>query len=205
LRRSSAKPGHALWAGGTLGESAVGRELLARGARVESSPQKADPGEQIGKGEKTGWRIALPPGLPAELAEPARRAIRRHLDPQPQLALGRALAEAGAAGAAMDLSDGLGADLPRLCRASGVGAEIDTAALPRSPYFAALSSWLGLDPLDTALGGGEDYVLLFTLPQDAEPPRPATRIGRITVSPDLVLLEKDRRRPLPHSGWDHLR
>jgi thiamine-monophosphate kinase len=205
LLRSGAKPGQGLWVGGTLGESAVGRELLARGARAEQGPAVTGEGAQIAKGGKdAGWRIDLPEEVPAELAEPARRAVRRHLDPLPQLALGRALAELPA-GAAMDLSDGLGADLPRLCRASGAGAEIDAAALPRSPSFAALCTWLRLDPLDTALGGGEDYVLLFTLPEDAEPPLPATRIGRVTASPDLVLLEAGRPRPLPHTGWDHLR
>ena len=145
--------------------------------------------------------------MPAALAAAAERAVWRHLAPRPQLALGRALATAGAAGAAMDVSDGLGLDLSRLCRASAVGAEVESAALPRSGGFAELCAHLGLDPLETALGGGEDYVLLFTLPADQPPPAglACRRIGRMRAEPGLLLCDGEHARPLAPAGWDHLR
>jgi thiamine-monophosphate kinase len=77
---------------------------------------------------------------------------RHHLHFTPRLAEGRWLARHGVATAMMDLSDGLGADLPRLGRASGLAYEIDEAAIPRARGAS----------LTAALNDGEDFELLFT-------------------------------------------
>ena len=77
---------------------------------------------------------------------------RRHLVFEPRLAEGRWLARHRLASALMDLSDGLGADLPRLARASGVGFKLDRAAVPRARGAT----------LKAAINDGEDYELLFT-------------------------------------------
>jgi thiamine-monophosphate kinase len=177
LTRSGARPGHALWLGGTIGESAAGRILIEQGEPNEAS---------------------------ASLQRAMRRAMRRHLQPTPQLALGRWLSHQKE-GAAMDVSDGLARDLHRLCRASGVGAEVDAAALPFADRFRMLCEAAGADPLALALGGGEDYVLLLTLPEGIVPPEPgARRIGRITKGKRLTLLREGKQTPLPDAGWDHL-
>ncbi len=192
LARDRARAGDALWLGGTVGESGLGRELLVRGARWN------------------GRRAELPAGLvPAPLAAAARRAVARHLRPAPQLDLGRALARRRDAGAAIDLSDGLALDLGRLATASGVGAELELAALrgALSPRFEALAAALDLAPVGLALGGGEDYVLLFTLPRDAAPPpgQGAVRVGTLTRGRRLTLVDASgRRHALPRLGWDHL-
>ena len=86
-----------------------------------------------------------------------------HLRPQPRLTEGRAMADA-AVSAAIDVSDGLVADLAKLCEASGVGAEIDSSSVPVDP---TLPSAFPDDWLEMALGGGEDYELLFTAPAKA--------------------------------------
>jgi thiamine-monophosphate kinase len=78
---------------------------------------------------------------------------RHHLTFTPRLAEGQWLARHGVATAMMDLSDGLGADLPRLGRASGLGYEIDPAAIPRARGAS----------LEAALNDGEDFELLFTV------------------------------------------
>lgn len=190
LRRSSARPGDAIWIGGTLGESAAGRLLLARGARP------------AGRGAR------LPAGFPQEPAvrRAASRALLRHLRPQPQLELGRWLSGRRRA-AAIDVSDGLALDLHRLCRASDVGARIDIEQLPLPPDFGRLADEVAQPPLDLALAGGEDYVLLFTLPRTIRPPQSfgARRIGEITVGSPVTLSQNGRRRPLTPAGWDHLR
>lgn len=87
----------------------------------------------------------------------------RHNRPTPRIALGRELAQAGLASAMIDLSDGIASDLEHILQASGAGAEILGAALPLSPQFRAR---LERRPelLDLALGGGEDYELLCTVP-----------------------------------------
>ena len=77
-----------------------------------------------------------------------------HLDFVPRLKEGRWLAETARASAMMDLSDGLGSDLPRLARASGCGFEVDLSSLPLRKGAAASG----------ALTDGEDYELLFAVP-----------------------------------------
>jgi thiamine-monophosphate kinase len=167
LRRSDAKPGHDLWLGGTVGESAAGRMLIARGA------DENDP------------------------------AVRRHLMPVPQLELGRWLGQQ-AEGAAMDVSDGVAIDLHRLCRESGVGAVIDADVLPLPDRFFDLCKTLSVDPYELALSGGEDYVLLFTLPPGVQPPN-GWKIGRILPEKTIDWIRKGQQRRLPASGWDHLK
>jgi thiamine-monophosphate kinase len=192
LLRNGAAPGHHLWLGGTLGESAAGQLLIARGARLRGS------------------RLELPPGFEAfsslrSLRQAAGRAVRRHVEPEPQLALGRWLARQRE-GAAIDVSDGLARDLHRLCRESGAGAEITAKNLPLPARFESLCAAIGADPMALALGGGEDYVLLFTLPSNIEPPAElgCRRIGTITRRRAVRWLRDGAVELLPALGWDHL-
>lgn len=189
LGRGGARPGDTLWVGGCLGESAAGQRLAARGARPQND------------------RIRLPKDFQAREAvtQAARRAVRRHLLPRPQLELGRFLGRVGRV-AAMDLSDGLVRDLPRLCRESQVGAEVEVSRLPLADSFARLCETLGEDPVELAIEGGEDYVLLFTLPEGTGDDLPAScrSIGKVIERKDLWLLRDGRREPWPSGGWDHL-
>ncbi len=189
LHRRDARAGDRLWVGGTLGESGAGRLLAARGARLTSDA------------------APLPEGLgrPPALARAARRAVERHLRPRAQLALGRWLAGRARA-AAMDLSDGLARDLPRLAAASEVGARVEAETLPLAEGFGALCDALGRDPIDLALAGGEDYVLLFSLPPDEAPPDDfgCTEIGEVTQGGEPVLVRDGSPHPWPETGWDHL-
>jgi thiamine-monophosphate kinase len=190
LRRCDARPGDDLFLGGPVGESALGLELVRRGARATTR----------------GVTLPRDLALPRRLLPTARRAVSRHLLPRPQLELGAWLSRRER-GAAIDISDGVAIDLHRLCQASGVRAVIEEALLPRTPGFAALSLALGLDPARLALGGGEDYVLLFTLPRGVEPAAAlgCRRIGRIEAGRAVVLAgAAGSMTPLPDLGWDHL-
>jgi thiamine-monophosphate kinase len=187
LRRDGARAGDALWVGGTLGESALGRRLLERGAAWR------------------GRRVELPPHL---LLDPAmrrlaQRAVERHLLPAPPLPLSAQLLRHRRC-ACIDVSDGLSRDLGRLAGASGVGATVDAESLPLPPHAARLTAALGAHPLQLALGGGEDYVLLFTLPAGVAAPAGCTRIGEIDRLPGLRLRRRGKVEPLAPSGWDHL-
>jgi thiamine-monophosphate kinase len=186
LERSAAKAGDRLWIGGTVGESAIGRLLLAQGARYESGRVVLAPSQDVDK--RTSIR--------------ARRAIRRHLLPQPQLELGSWLAKRRRA-AAIDVSDGTLLDLERLCRASGVGALLDAERLPKSERFEECAALVGADPIGLALTGGEDYVLLFTLPEGIRPPASlgARAIGHLRSQCGIEVVGASGSTPRP--GWDH--
>jgi thiamine-monophosphate kinase len=137
---------------------------------------------------------------------------RKHLYPEPRLALGQWLSERGLATAMMDLSDGLSSDLPRLCAASAVGALLEGAKIPQaqSPHLALKH---GHDPMQLALHGGDDYELLFTVPPQKAKLLPKTyrgvsltAIGKITRNRDLLVLEANgRATQFTPRGWDPFR
>ncbi|MCK6521694.1 thiamine-phosphate kinase [Myxococcota bacterium] len=138
-----------------------------------------------------GFATSAPEGL---------RALRR---PTPPLALGPALAARGLSRAAMDLSDGLATDLPRLCAAAGVGAEVWPEALPASDELRAS----GADPIPHQVGFGDDYQLVFTalparhddlLALGADLGLRLSKIGRVTQGPEVTL----RGHAWPRS-WQH--
>jgi thiamine-monophosphate kinase len=137
---------------------------------------------------------------------------KKHLYPEPRLALGQWLADHGLATAMMDLSDGLSSDLPRLCAASGVGARVESAKIPVMQVSDAHRR-RGVDPLQLALHGGDDYELLFTVPPNKVKTLPRTHrgvalsaIGRITERTELIVLEENGRdRQLAPGGWDPFR
>lgn len=150
-----------------------------------------------------GLRILRGLAAPEDLSLPL---VERYRTPRPRLELGRALR--GLATAVIDVSDGLLADLGHVLEASGVGAEVEAERVPLSAAARALPGARA-----TALSGGDDYELLFTLPPDREPELatladrlglPLTVIGRTRTEPGLVLLDA-QGRPLPveRTGWRH--
>ncbi len=132
----------------------------------------------------------------------------RHLTFTPRVAEARILAGQYGPRAMIDLSDGLSVDLAHLCDASGVGADVHAPAVPIHPDARNRP-----DPLASALGDGEDYELLFTLPQDqaerllADKPLEGvavTQIGTIVAAPARTLILADGRRvALAATGWQH--
>jgi thiamine-monophosphate kinase len=146
--------------------------------------------------------------LDLDSGQRAGKARRRHLKPEPRIALGRFLREKVRATAAMDLSDGLSLDLHRLCLESRLSAAIDPP-----PVFPGAS-------LEQALHGGEDYELLFTARARTRVPGsfeglPLTRIGTMRKGrPGAMFLHSamfpegavfSKGAPLLPLGYDHFR
>jgi thiamine-monophosphate kinase len=139
--------------------------------------------------------------------------LRKHLYPEPRIALGRWLSSRRLASAMMDLSDGLSSDLPRLCAASGVGARVVEAKIPALSISGKLRLGKIFDPRDLALNGGDDYELLFTVRPNKfrQIPRSfqglaLTHIGEITSKRSLKLVRADgREATLQPRGWDPFR
>lgn len=127
---------------------------------------------------------------------------RRFARPRARVAAGLALA--GIAHAAIDLSDGLVADLSKILEASQVGAELDLQCLPLS---RELLEAVGRErALQHALGGGDDYELCFTMPASTLPAGIAaevTAIGRITAATGLVCRDGDSVVPFDDTGYRH--
>lgn len=185
-----------------LGRLEPGRALLRSGARA---------GDRV---YVTGTLGDSAAGLdllrepPSDWLEAYDRLVERHRRPRPPLEFGRALA--GIASAAIDISDGLAADLGRVAKASGVGIELDTARLPLSAGIGEWE-WAGRgSALECAVAGGEDFELAFTAgPETLEALHRAqyatdtrfTEIGRVVPGrPGEVIAGDGRALP---GGYDH--
>lgn len=145
-----------------------------------------------------------------EADTPAVHALRERLcRPQPRLALGLALR--GKANAAIDVSDGLLADLGHIAHASNVGIELEASALPCSMHLATLYG--ASHVLHFQATGGDDYELAFTLPPERFEALQSelvgqgvgiTRIGHVVAGSGVVL--RDAQGTTLHferQGWEH--
>jgi len=156
-------------------------------------------------------------GLHALMAGEASAVdLTPHFRPIPRLQVGALARELGAT-AMMDLSDGLAADLPKLLRASDVGAVVYAAQIPVHPTAAHWAQAHGLDPVAFAIAGGEDYELLIAAPPPVaqqmreripvETGVPLTPIGEVIAAREVWLQHADGRRESLATvvGWDHFR
>ncbi|MBA3690527.1 MAG: thiamine-phosphate kinase [Actinobacteria bacterium] len=203
---------HALWlVGGDLsggrqvaisvtvtGEVAPGRAVTRAGAT---------PGDVLAVtgalgASAAGLRVARSGRVNGDIE---RALLHAHLRPTARVGEGTTLARNGAT-AMMDVSDGLLKDLTRLAAASGVRATIRVRDVPVADGATR----------DDALGGGEDYELVVTLPGEeaftgatAELREtygtPLTAIGRIVEGRGVVDQDGEAERPLEPTGWDHFR
>jgi thiamine-monophosphate kinase len=180
-----------------VGRVPMGKAILRSGAR---------PGDRIYvSGELGGSAAAVKEMEGRPKTRLNARKDSRHFFPEPRMGMGRVLREKKLASAMIDLSDGLSADLAHICEESGVGAEIDAGLVPRA------RAGKGLVGLDLALHGGEDYELLFTVPESKRVPGriggvAMSCIGKITRRRGLFLRDaKGIRRKLEPRGWEHFR
>ena len=145
----------------------------------------------------------------------ARELVRRLKYPEPRIAFGVALR--GIASAAIDISDGLIADLGHILEQSGVGAELRVDRVPTSPAYQCICEQLDIRPgtaeaMQGALAGGDDYELCFTVPPFrieqlealADLFESCTQIGVIQEMPGLRCTDSDGRDFRPASlGYQH--
>lgn len=189
----------------TVGGELAGsrRPLLRSGAR---------PGDELWVVGEIGWaaagRMLLASGG-GSFVEPDASCVEAFRRPQTPVDFCRWAASSPDLHAMMDISDGLGIDLHRLCEESGVGAEVDgDALLDAVPSVTAAS--VASTPLDLALQGGDDYAMLCAASPGAAVSAAAgvtaRRIGAVTTAElGIVLATDGGRRPLAASGWDPFR
>jgi thiamine-monophosphate kinase len=188
-----------------VGEVRAGSAALRSGARPGDIVYVSG---RLGEAE-LGLRLLK---LHREMAASKNPAVRKHLYPEPRLALGQWLVKNRLASAMMDLSDGLSSDLPRLCAASRVGALVEKAKIPQLQITNVASKHLR-DASQLALHGGDDYELLFAVPQRMARRLPKTfqgvsltAIGKITQRRELLVLDESGiAMQLVPRGWDPFR
>lgn len=183
LRRAGARPGDLVVVSGALGGAAAG-------LHAEQARRQAD--EQAGSGAD----------------RPDAAVCQRFFWPEPRLALGLALR--GRARAAIDVSDGVLADLGHLCRASNCGACVHIEAVPLDPQLA---TWPLEAARTAALTGGEDFELLFAWPPDERAALAVlaqhtdlalTVIGHFTATPGVQVRDgQDQLLQVAGTGFDH--
>src|SRR6202140_1175830 len=135
VHRSGAKPGDRVAVTGTIGDAALGLDILRGGAAAAALAGDAAAREML---------------------------VGRYRVPQPRNALVQALRDH--AHAAMDVSDGLAGDLAKLCAASGVSAAIDAPSIPLSAAAAELLA-RGTVGIETIVSSGDDYEILCAIPE----------------------------------------
>jgi thiamine-monophosphate kinase len=172
------------------GEIEAGKAILRSGAQ---------PGDTVYVTGTVGDAAAGLVGLIK--GEPVKQLAARFSRPSPRLRYGQSLV--GLASAAIDLSDGLYGDLNKILAASGVGAEIDIAALPISEALA--ENFTIERQRSFALSGGDDYELCFTASGEVPDPgvMPLTAIGKVTDGAGIVCLLDGDVVPFDDSGYRH--
>lgn len=184
VKRSGGRAGDRVFVTGSLGDAVIG-------LRVRREPALADK-----------WGLTR---VERDLL------VNRYLVPQPRMGLSQALRSY--ASASIDVSDGFAGDLGKLCRASGVSAEIE---IKRIPFSSPVRVAIGIDPalLEAALTGGDDYEVICTVPpgraslflQDAFRAQIAvTEVGVLVEggNPPLLLDSEGKPVLLQRPGYSH--
>ena len=185
VKRSGAQAGDVIYVSGPLGSSAAGLFLLQQGETTTCSAQ----------GEYT-------------------RLVEKHLDPAPRVALGMLLRKSGMVNAMQDISDGIATDLSHICSCSRTGAVLHEQQLPADEPLLALCAKTGQSASTFQLSGGEDYELLFTVPQRSaqrleqlvmsELGVPIFPVGEIVAGEGVVLRQRSGAHiDVSYQGWEH--
>jgi len=190
-----------------LGEVEAGKAVYRSGAR---------PGDRV---YVTGTLGASAAGLylfqnPALSCSPqsADYCKQAHAVPRPRVDAGKFLAHQ-AVTSMDDISDGLASEIHEICKSSGVGCLIRAAGVPVDPRVREVAALAGIDPVEWALFGGEDFELVFTVsPEHQERMYSSAgaagikvyQVGEITDSPEVVLKKADGEVvQLQRGGYDH--
>ncbi|MEL6276442.1 MAG: thiamine-phosphate kinase, partial [Bacteroidota bacterium] len=187
-RRSGAKEGDLLCITGNLGAAYLGLQILEREKRIFQEN----------------------PGVQPDMGQQATYLLERQLKPEARTDMVDAFAKADLVPTAMiDISDGLASETMHLCKSSQLGAIIEESGVPIHQDAQLQALEFNLDPITTALSGGEDYELLFTVdPKDLEKVRFLPDIyicGEMTAPSEGVKLHTKggNIHPVKAQGWNH--
>ena len=203
LLRSGAGIGDMIYVTGFPGMSAIGLSILKSGVAGQRTAGKS------------GTEFNAVPKRPVP-RRGGKAFVTAHLRPEPRVSAGLVLSKSKSTTAAIDISDGLLADLGHICERSKVGARIFGNLLPLPEMPGTIRKMLAREPLFYALYGGEDYELLFTVRsadstkfeslcrrQDVR----YTMIGQIEPAEEGIRLvnEDSKESVIEPYGYDHFK
>lgn len=143
-------------------------------------------------------------------------AIMRHTSPVARIAEAQSFIDVATPHAMIDISDGLASEARHIAVESGVGVAIHESDIPLSPAAVEVARRLGADPIEMALGGGEEFELMVTIPRSelertvehipAVTGTKATAVGEIIEASAGVCIVRagGAVEPLTKSGYEHL-
>lgn len=188
VKRSGAKVGDLICVSGDLGAAYMGLQILSREKKV----------------------FEVDPDMQPELKEDHAYLIQRQLKAEARTDIVYELEEKGIVPNAMiDISDGLASELLHIAKQSKVGIQIFEDKLPIENLTRLAASDFGLSPVTCAMNGGEDYELLFTVPQsDFEVVKKMEDVSIIGVireesSGKNLIMRSDQILPITAQGWTH--
>ena len=188
VRRSGAKPGDLICVTGDLGAAYMGLQILSREKKV----------------------FEVDPEMQPEIPEEQAYLIGRQLKPDARMDVVYDLADSNLLPTAMiDVSDGLASELLHLSKSSHVSMHIFEDKLPIENLTRLAASDFGLSPITCAMNGGEDYELLFTIPQSAY--ETISKIGEVSVigvvkeksAGNYLMLKSGQTVEIKAQGWTH--
>jgi thiamine-monophosphate kinase len=200
VRRSGASPGDVVFVSGELGKSEAGRLLLSKESSISPPETVRRSAERAHKNPCPRFDVSrFLMNLRQRVVDLEARS-ETHLQVRPT--------------AMIDVSDGLGIDLWRLCDASGVGCRIEEARIPVHAAAKEIALEKKGRATDLAMSGGEDFELVFTIPPEHREMMEAaarkirldiTAIGKIARLEEgrSLVLENGKIAPWPQSGYDH--
>ncbi|MDA8389096.1 MAG: thiamine-phosphate kinase [Nitrospiraceae bacterium] len=187
VKRRGAKAGDGVYVTGPLGDSACGLALLreiARPVALESGGLRPGGVVRLRRGTLR-WDVIRP-------------LVARHLMPVAKRPPGLAVPTA-----MLDISDGLLLDVSRLCKESGVGVKIYEDRIPVSAQMRQAAPALGLDPLELAKSGGEDYELLYTARRKDGGEKGGILIGEVIPSGRYMVDALGKMKRFKAEGYKH--
>ena len=213
LTRAGARAGDELYVTGSIGGAAAGLQMLKAGRRLSEEVGSAPSAAEDNDVESVQVRPGASPASSPVRGSLPESCIRRYLYPEPRVRIGTLVARNRAAGACIDLSDGLADAVHQIARASGVGAIVDAGALPIEPGAHEWTRRQGGDPVLAAISSGDDYELLVAVrprtssrlaAAERHGDAPLTRVGVCTAAGQVVLRRDGADEPMPE-GYSHFR
>ena len=186
-----------------IGEQVAPRRLLRNGARAGDRLYLSG---TLGRSAAGLWLLEHRPAGWERFSD----LVEYHLSPSIREDFGMKIVSAGVCGGALDISDGLSSELNHLALSSGVSLKVFGDKIPVDGRVKEMCGQYGLNPMDFAMDGGEEYVLLFTASAKndifsiSSSPWDVYEIGSVEEGTGVYMPDGGVRKIVKAQAWSHL-